>query len=214
MSRLFYPLCLLSGALLTTAAQAATLDEDVVGDFSDDRLVPTQFTLSAGSNLVSGHYGRGAAGGADQDYLRVDLPSGLMLTAIQVLPATNHGGGRSFIGVQTGPQLSVTPFAAEPADLLGYAHFTAVTTPLDILPGMGNALGEGFGAQGFTPPLPGPTYTFWIQETQASSVFDYRFNFQVSAVPLPAPMIMLPASLAVLVMLQGRRPNCRRRAKG
>ncbi|MBX9607049.1 MAG: hypothetical protein K2Y51_12575 [Gammaproteobacteria bacterium] len=128
-----------------------------------------------------------------------------MLTALEVLPGTSHGGGRSFIGVQAGSEFTVTPAAAEPADLLGYTHFTAVIRPLDILADMGNALGEGFGAQGFVPPLQGSDYTFWIMETQSSQVFDYRFNFQVSAVPLPPAALGLSSALTALAFMRRRR---------
>lgn len=194
------------GALLSSGAWAASYDEALSGDISGDRLQPTRLILAAGGNLVSGRYGRADAGGIDVDYLRITLPAGHALTALEVLPGTTHGGGRSFIGVQAGTQLTVTRTAAEPADLLGYAHFTAVSSPLDILADMGDPLGEGFGAQGFAPPLDGADYTFWIMETQASEAFDYRFNFQVSAVPLPPAVVGLSCALLSLVVTR-RRPS-------
>jgi hypothetical protein len=200
-----YPLLTLLGSLaLSAQLSAATLNEDVVGDLSGNRLAPTPLTLDAGSNLVSGHYGRAIGGGVDLDYLHIILPAGHALVALQVLPGTTHGGGRSFIGVQAGTQLTVAPNAAQPSDLLGYGHFTAVSSPLDILADMGNRFGEGFGSQGFVAPLRGTDYTFWIMETQANVAFDYRFNFEVSAVPLPASSVTLGAALASLMLLRRR----------
>lgn len=199
---------MIAGALLSSGAWAATYDERVLGDISGDRLAPTLMILGAGSNLVSGHYGRADAGGLDLDYLHIMLPAGHKLVALEVLPGTTHGGGRSFIGVQAGTQITVTPAAAEPADMLGYTHFTAVANPVNILADMGNSLGEGFGSQGFVPPLDGADYTFWIMETQSSRVFDYRFNFQVSAVPLPPAIVGLSCALLSLVVAR-RRPATR-----
>ena len=69
---------------------------------------------------------------------------------------------------------------ANPANLLGWALFG---------PGVGNmntnilpTIGTGAGSQGFTPPLTGSDYTFWIQQT--GDPCTYHLNFVV--VPEPA----------------------------
>ena len=69
---------------------------------------------------------------------------------------------------------------------------------------MGNRFGDGFGSRGFVAPLRGTDYTFWIMETQANVAFDYLFNFEVSAVPLPASSLTLGAALACLLLLRRR----------
>ena len=206
MMRIHFPLVVLCISACTGLANAAVLDEEQVGDFADDRLNPTRFSLSAGTHLLHGHYGRAQTGGLDLDYLRVDLPAAHALTGLLVLPGTTHGGGRSFIGVQAGTQFTVAPAEAEPSDLLGYMHFSASASPLQILADLGDTDGEAFGAQGFLPPLRGPSYTFWIQEQQAGAVFDYHFEFQVSPVPLPGGGWLLASALLPLA-------NRRRRAR-
>ena len=198
MMRIDSPLVALCISACSGLANAAVLDEEQSGDFADDRLNPTRFSLSAGANLIHGHYGRAQTGGVDLDYLRVDLPAAHALTGLLVLPGTTHGGGRAFIGVQAGTQFTVAPAHAEPSDLPGYMHFSASTSPLQILADLGDSDGEAFGAQGFVPPLRGPSYTFWIQEQQASAVFDYHFEFQVSPIPLPGGAWLLASALVPL----------------
>ena len=94
----------------------------------------------------------------------------------------------------------------QPADLLGYTHFTTVLVAKDILAEMGDALGEGFGAQGFAAPLPSGPYTFWIQE-QSAGAFEYRFDFQVAPVPLSATLMLFGAGLGCRAGLHRRRTH-------
>ena len=74
-----------------------------------------------------------------------------------------------------------------PAPLLGWRHYGPADIGNDILP----EIGQGAGAQGFTPPLLGPgSYSVWIQETGSGSA-NYGFNFRLAAVPEPATWAMM-----------------------
>jgi hypothetical protein len=157
--------------LLPTAAGAFSISESVDGDSSGDRLVPTALVASLGSNTLTGSTVSG-----DLDYVRITLPPNLWLSSL-VLTSVTSADDLAFIAVQSGTTFSVTPAQADPAVLLGYAHFgtSGTATPAtDILDNMAAA----FGVIGFTPPLIGSDYTFWIQQTSAQA-FGYAFDFVV-----------------------------------
>lgn len=98
-----------------------------------------------------------------------------------------------FIAVQTGSIFTEPPTGTNVANLLGYTHIGPGAGNLgsDFLPEMG----QGSGAIGFTPPLTGEDYAFWIQQTGPSPV-TYQLDFQV--LPEPATLLVLSAGLAVL----------------
>ena len=65
---------------LARLSHAATLfDEAVLGDFSDDRLNPTDFVLSPGINSIKATSGYEQEP-RDVEYVRVDLPPGTQLS--------------------------------------------------------------------------------------------------------------------------------------
>jgi len=180
---------LLCGSALWTTAHAAVLhDESVQGDLSGDRLVPTQHTLAFGTNSVLA-----ATGPSDLDYLTLTVPNGLSLSQV-VLSDFTGDSFVSFIGVQRGAIMSVTPAATTAAGLLGWAHMSVVGS--DLLGIMG---ASGFGAEGFVPPLPAGTYAFWIQELDAP--VQYRLDFNVSAVPELSQWALMSAGFLVLAVL-------------
>lgn len=161
-------------ALFSTGALAAGYSEKKSGDLSDDGLTPTTVKLRLGDNFVSGKYGA-KNGVVDRDYFTVKIPDGQQLSALWIEPETNVAFNVSFIGVQSGKQVTVPPQGGSPEDLLGWAHYGEDEIGTDILP----AMGEGDGAQGFVPPLGPGTYSFWVQETGACSC-KYRFKFVVT----------------------------------
>lgn len=193
---------LLPAALLfATAAQATTVwDEATQGDLSGNGLAPTPLALQAGSNLLLGSTGRGSAG-VDRDYFVFTLAEGFQLDAVTLLEGSSFLGQQSlsFIGVQAGPQVTVSPTGGSATGLLGWYHYGPNDPGTDILP----LIGFGFGATGFLGPLPAGTYAFWIQDT-GSGTANYRFDFAVSAVPEPAAAGLLALGLAAL-MLRRRR---------
>jgi hypothetical protein len=63
-------------------------------------------------------------------------------------------------------------------------------------------MGAGSGAIGFTPPLTGSDYTFWIQQFNAQP-FGYSFNFVVA--PEPDTGVLLSAGMLGLLGFARRR---------
>jgi hypothetical protein len=159
--------------ILTGRASAADYREIGSGDMSGSRLAPTSWTLSADTNrLIAG------TSPGDQEYLCVNLPSWLQLQSLVVEFYTMSD--MMFIGVQQGPNFSVTPAQATAGDMYGYAHFgtEAGNVGTNILDDMGAAPG----AIGFTPPLASGKYTFWLQQGTAGTT-TYQLNFNVSGPP-------------------------------
>ncbi|MCE2917264.1 MAG: hypothetical protein ACOVOT_02990 [Rubrivivax sp.] len=175
---------------LACAANAATLDEAVVGDFSGSGLAPTLFSLDAavGDNVLSGQVGR-IAGVVDRDYVHVLVPAGYLWTGMFVGNTTvGGGGGSAFIGLADGALTAVPPSASDASGLLGWKLYGASDRGTDILDDMAI---PSFGSSGFTVPLAAGSYTLWIQELATGS-FPYSFNLTVSAVPeLPTALTML-----------------------
>ncbi len=126
MRRNIVLLVLLACAFLYgTAAHGDTVyNESVSGDLSNNGLAPTVLTVSQGSNDVYGTTGKSAAGVIDRDYFTFTVPEGMELTAITVLPGTTTLGpdGESFIGIESGPQVTISTAATTAAGLLGWAR--------------------------------------------------------------------------------------------
>ena len=183
------------------AASAATAhDEAATGDLSNNGLAPTPVTFAAGSNQVLGSTGRGAAG-IDRDYFSFTLAAGQQLSAIFVVPGTATLGAFSFIGIESGHQLTLPTTATTAAGLLGWWHYAAADVATNILDDMGMAAN---GSSGFTPPLGAGTYAVWVQDTGAGAT-PYGFDFQVTAaVPEPQAWALLLAGLGVLGFIRRR----------
>lgn len=186
---------LASACFCSAFSHASTLyNENVSGDLSNNGLAPTSLTLLAGLNDVFGTTGR-TGSVIDRDYFTFTVAPGQQLAAITVLPGTSPLGalGLSFIGVQSGPQVTVSTAATDATGLLGWDHFSAGEIGTNILPLMGQA---GLGSTGFSGPLPSGTYSFWIQDFNAGSV-PYGFEFAVT--PEPSTWMMMLTGLALLV---------------
>jgi len=167
-------------------------NESVNGDLSDDRLAPTNLTLHAGSNFLSATFGDG-----DPEYVHFSLPAGTSLTALIHVSWAGTGDNLGFIGVQAGSVFTEPPTGTTVGNILGYAHFgpDEGTVGQDILP----LMGEGFAAIGFTPPLTGSDYTFWIQQLGSDAAF--TLDFQV----VPQPGAAALVGVAGLVLTARRR---------
>ncbi len=194
---------LASAFLYGTAAHGDTIyNESVSGDLSNSGLAPTQLTVSLGLNDLFGTTGKSAATATiDRDYFTFTVPQSLYLTAITVLPGTQTLGtlGDSFIGIESGPQVTVSTTATTAAGLLGWEHYGTDDIGVNILP----LMGTGVGSTGFTGPLPAGTYSFWVQEASVGTV-PYGLEFTV-ATPEPSTWTMLLTGLAALVGKTSRR---------
>lgn len=156
-------------ALLVLATQvfaSATHDESTDGDLSDDFTNPTSIVLTGGStNSITA-----SMDPSDKDYLAVNVPVGHELSAV-ILDSYDSNFGQSFVGVQASSAFTVGPSLAAESDLLGYTLFGQSAIGTDILDNIGN----GFGSQGFSGPLPSGDYTFWIQETATDPAYGMSF---------------------------------------
>ena len=184
--------------------QAATVyNEAVQGDLSNSGLSPTQITVAAGSNQIIGTTGQGA-NGLDRDYFTVTVPSGLQLTSLMELAGTTVGGAVSFIGLQSGNQVTVATNAANATGLLGWSHYGGVTTDTDLFTTMSVPTQ---GSTGFTRPLNVGNYSFWVQDFNTGT-FSYSFDLVLapaaSPVPEPKSYAMMLAGFMALIFLYKR----------
>jgi PEP-CTERM motif len=188
---------------------AATYDESTFGDLSNDRLNPTQFTLSfgttgpngiAGNNVVSGSVGR-VGSTIDRDYLHVIVPTGYTWSELRVGNQTQVGNNSSFIGLAPGSTMPVDPTALNATSLLGFKLYNLNDRGQDILDDM--AMSQN-GSSGFSTPLSAGSYTLWIQEL-APGNFNYRFNLILTPVPEPESYAMLLAGFGILLIFSRRK---------
>ena len=187
-------------AIGSAHVSAATLDEVLNGDLSDNGLQPTTLVLQQGSNVVRGSFGQSAVPDVhDLDYLTIVVPAGsqVSLTLLDLLA----GGANSFLGVQAGPAVTMPPTSFDPSPLLGWAHIYSNQQGTSLFAAMG--LGE---------TLPAGTYSFWLNETDTSQRWSYALDFEVSAVPEPAALPMWLAGLLAAGLWQSRRLNAARNA--
>src|SRR4051812_44568374 len=103
-------------ACITAPLYCASVNTEPAGGFSSNGLSPTMLTFSAGSNQILGSNGSGA--NSVRDYVSFTVPSGLFLTAINMLDTTPIGNV-GFIGIESGPQLTLPTNTATAAGLLG-----------------------------------------------------------------------------------------------
>lgn len=177
----------LLGCLESGGALAVDYNEAVDGDLSGNGLLPTVLALGAGSNLVVGNFGGSPLPGVqDLDYLSVIVPTGYVLNKL-MLTSLVAGGANSFLGVQSGPQVTMPPTSFDPSPLLGYNHIFTNQEGTNLLPSLGISGGLAAGS-----------YTFWINETDTTQPWSYGFDFQVAAVPEPETYAMLLAGLGLL----------------
>ena len=186
----------------STPAMAAGWNEAVNGDFSNDGLVPTSVTLQTGITDILGSTGRAVTGGpVDRDYFTVVVPAGFVLESLVLEAGVSVIGGGSFLGLQSGPQVTVSPTGGTADGLLGWTVYTIDNVGSDLLFTMSL---PALGSSGFDVPLPAGTYSFWVQETGVGAA-DYHFALSVAAVPELPPAAGLAGGLALLAALKRRR---------
>ncbi|MFM9996612.1 MAG: hypothetical protein ACKVU4_12530 [Phycisphaerales bacterium] len=154
------------GGMLPASALGQVFHSEAVnGDLSNNGMTPTAYTLAAGARRLIASTGSG-----DRDYLAITIPAGHQLSQLQIVSYTGPDPV-AFIGVMAGPQFTEPPVNANAANLMGYAHFGPGEVGTDILDDMST----GLGAQGFTPPLPAGTYSFWINQAGLMMTTEYDF---------------------------------------
>lgn len=202
MNTHLFKISFVTGAILSANASFAAVlwAESISGDLSDDRLNPTAFTASLGSNTISGtSVSANDPFDGDRDYYSITIPTGMELYEIR-LDAYVSDDFALFTGITTGSTFNVDPENIVISNLLGYWVGGTFNIGQNILPDMGTA----FGATGFTGPLQAGTYSFWTQQTGDTS--DYTFDYKVRVVPEPASMLALSLGSAFLL----RRRNARK----
>jgi hypothetical protein len=171
---------LIGVGLFSATAHAATVwDEAANGDLSNDGLAPTPLVAGVGSNVILGATGNSGQG-VDRDYFKFTVPAGAALTQIILLPNTSVSGSVSFIGMQPGPELTVTPSGGGVERLLALGHYGNDQTGTDLLPAI------KIGSPG---PLPSGTYSVWIQDTGGPASYGFDFVMTSLAPPAPAPAL-------------------------
>lgn len=184
--------------------RAATLyTESVQGDLSNAGATPTSLGFEPGTNQVSGTTGRDMLTGVDRDYFTFVVPIGYQWSALQLLPGATSGGAFSFVGLQSGNQVTVLPTAPDATGLLGWTHYSPAEIGSNLLPVMGTS---DYGATGFTPPLPAGTYSLWVQDTGIGT-FVWSFDVQITPVPEPSLVALLLSAAAAGAL--GRRLGAR-----
>lgn len=177
-----------------SAHSAVIWDESIDGDLTGDRFSPQDLTLSVGSNTIIG-----TTGFSDRDYFHFWNPLGNMITSV-ILRSYVSVDDVSFLAVQEGGFITEDPLNADVGNLLGWTFFGTPEVGLDLLPMMGS----NWGSIGFTPPLTGPEYSWWLQQTGDETAYVLEFN----VVPEPSTLLVT-AGLAL-----GLRRRAKRRAYG
>jgi len=187
------PLIAAAACQAAMASHAAVWDESLAGDLSNNGLAPSALAFSVGSNEVLGSVGNSGQG-IDRDYFKFTVPPGAKLTSLRLLGNTSVSGAASFLALQEGPQVTVTPSGAGVENLLGFAHYGTEQIGTDILPlVVFNNLSGG---------LPSGTYSVWVQDTGGQVDYGLEFGI-VSAADSSADVPTLPewALLLLSVLL-------------
>lgn len=174
------------------AAGAVVYNEGTSGDLSDSGLTPTPLTFGLGDNIVTGTTGRTEAGAIDRDYWTFTIGANQQLVALNVLQGTVPLGF-SFIGIQSGSQVTLAPAATTAAGLLGWTHYQTTDIGTNILDDIGVAKN---GSTGFNGPLGSGTYSVWLQEISPTPQgvnprLPFSFAFVVGGVPEPSTWAMM-----------------------
>jgi hypothetical protein len=166
------------------------------GDLSNTGLSPTLVVVVQGANQIFGTTGRGT-NGIDRDYFTISIAPDYKLTSIVLLSGTSIGGNSSFIGVEAGNQVTLATNTQSAAGLLGWWQYKSDDINTDLLSKMSVASN---GSSGFTPPLGGGEYAFWVQEFSPGQ-FNYGLELNISQIPLPSAYLAFLSGLGLLSKL-------------
>ena len=195
--------CLLLALVALNAQAGIVWNESINGDFSSNGLAPSAVNVAVGTNTILGATGNPGSG-VDRDYFKITVPNGSVLSAVNLLSSTTISGGASFMGIQPGPQLTVTPSGGGVENLIAIGHYSLDQIGTNILPDM--IIGTNNGT------LPSGTYSVWVQEL--GGPVSYGFDFVITPVaaesladaPIPSWTYAVLTLILIGVMAhQGRR---------
>jgi hypothetical protein len=182
---------------------AGGADPVVVGDFSDDRLAPTDIgAMQIGENILfAAQQGDSAPGARDRDFITFEVPEGTVMTQL-VLDGydTSEVPGQAFVALQQGTAITVDPVTGAPDDsenpqgpFAGLIYGSGLINN-DLLPDLlaGSAdVQNGVGFPGLdSDVLPAGTYTLWLNQGVPSAQVTLR------AVIETAPVTKIALSIA------------------
>lgn len=160
------------------AVRGAAYDESILGDLSGVPASPTPWTLTVGSNVLTGT--AGFTGPFDVDIVSFTIPTGMQLDAIAI-NSFHNDFGLSFFGLQPGtPWMNGVGGQVTEGPLVGYAL-------IDNEGGVTNLLSEMqkiAAPPKFEIPLPAGVYTLEMQDLDTG--FAYTFDFQTSLAGAPS----------------------------
>ena len=196
------PACAALAIASSPAAATVAWDEAISGDLSNSGLTASAVTFGVGSNIVQGTIGHDPTGAIDRDYFTFTVGPNQFLTSLNILQGTQTLG-LSFIGLQSGTQVTLATNAPNAAGLLGWAHYGATDVGTDILDNMSVAAN---GSTGFSVPLGPGSYAVWLQEISPGGSVPYAFDFEIASVPEASTWMMMLAGFGVLgLALRSRR---------
>ena len=174
---------------------AGGADPVVVGDFSDDRLSPTNIgTMQLGENILfATQQGDSAPGGRDRDYITFEVPEGTVLSALFLDGYTTTEVTRqAFMGLQEGSAITVDPETGQPdagqGNLLAGLVYGDGNINNDLLPDLATGV-SGDDRQpepytGFDGVLPAGTYTLWLNQGGESTSVTLRAVIETAPPPV------------------------------
>jgi hypothetical protein len=187
----------------SAGVRAASYNESVSGDISNNQAAPTPLALTVGLNSIIGTV-NGSAGDS-QDFIELTVPAGAVMTSY-VNAAYSSSDLQGFTGFQAGSSFVGSPFLA--TSYAGFAHFgsnatgngagaAANTVGQNLLPApyMADPSVVAQGATGFSPPLGPGNYTFLIQQLGAAT----SYEFDVTVVPEPGSLCLMTVGGLLLV---------------
>jgi hypothetical protein len=189
------------GLASSPAAGTVVWDEAVNGDLSNSGTTATAVTFGLGSNVVQGTTGHDVTGAIDRDYFTFTIGPNQILTSLNILAGTQTLGF-SFIGLQSGTQVTLATNTATAAGLLGWTHYDAGDVGTDILDDMSVAAN---GSSGFSIPLGPGSYAVWLQEISPGGSVPYGFDFELASVPEASTWAMMLAGFGLLGLAIRRR---------
>ncbi|MEM9384446.1 MAG: VPLPA-CTERM sorting domain-containing protein [Pseudomonadota bacterium] len=194
-------LALSLGIFATTHALGANYDESVDGDLSTEPETPTFIDFDVGSNIVTGSV---VSPDDTRDFLTFTIEAGEQLDRIILLDYvdldTGEPGNTGYIAISEGITSEVPG-----TDNLDFFLGGVLLVPDiggDFLDLMAN---DSLTGGPFEIPLGPGDYSIVIQQT-GEDFTGWSFDFQVSAVPLPAAAWLFGAGLLSLLGV-GRRRN-------